>query len=84
MKRYILHYQKKGNNATTTSSKLQRIRAFLNYMTKCEVIKNNLAKKIQKAREMEITYNHAEKFPSFDILLSAKEVFLKLEELPYY
>ncbi|SFI91429.1 hypothetical protein SAMN04488574_10586 [Bacillus sp. 71mf] len=33
---------------------------------------------------MEITYNYTEKFPSFDILLSAKEVFLKLEELPYY
>ncbi|MFI8705762.1 tyrosine-type recombinase/integrase [Bacillus sp. NPDC077411] len=84
MKRYILHYQKKGNNATTTSSKLQRIRAFLNYMIECDVIKNNPAKKMQKAREMEITYNHTEKFPSFDILLSAKEVFLKLEELPYY
>lgn len=51
MKRYILHYQKKGNNATTTNSKLQRIRAFLNYMIECEVIKNNPAKKIQKARE---------------------------------
>jgi len=51
MKRYILHYQKKGHIATTSNSKLQRIRAFLNNMIECEVIKNNPAKKIQKARE---------------------------------
>ncbi|WP_244547967.1 MULTISPECIES: hypothetical protein [unclassified Bacillus (in: firmicutes)] len=28
---------------------MQRIRAFLNYMIECEIIKNNPAKKIQKA-----------------------------------
>lgn len=51
MKRYILHYQKKGNNATTINFRLQRIPAFLNYMIESKVIKNNPAKKIQKARE---------------------------------
>ena len=51
MKQYILHFQRKGNNATTTNSKLQRVRAFLNYMIECEVIKVNPAKKIQKAKE---------------------------------
>jgi integrase/recombinase XerD len=51
MKQYILYYQKKGNNATTTNSKLQRVRAFLNYMIECEVIRINPAKKIPKARE---------------------------------
>ncbi|WP_246860936.1 phage integrase SAM-like domain-containing protein [Bacillus sp. REN3] len=51
IKKFILHYQKKGNNATTTNSKLQRIRAFFNYMLECEVITNNPAKKIQKAKE---------------------------------
>ncbi|WP_050979761.1 tyrosine-type recombinase/integrase [Fictibacillus macauensis] len=51
MKKYLLFYQKKGNNATTTNSKLQRIRAFFNYMMECEVIEKNPVKKVQKARE---------------------------------
>ncbi|APH05863.1 tyrosine-type recombinase/integrase [Bacillus weihaiensis] len=51
IKKYLIYCQKKGNNATTTNSKLQRIRAFLNYMIECEVIEKNPAKKIQKARE---------------------------------
>jgi integrase/recombinase XerD len=51
IKKYLLECQKKGNNATTTNSKLQRIRAFFNYMIECEVIEKNPAKKIQKAKE---------------------------------
>ncbi|MFD1357348.1 tyrosine-type recombinase/integrase [Fictibacillus halophilus] len=51
VKQYLLHCQKRGNNATTTNSKLQRIRAFLNYMVECEVIEKNPAKRVQKARE---------------------------------
>ncbi|WP_062231478.1 tyrosine-type recombinase/integrase [Fictibacillus sp. FJAT-27399] len=51
IKKYLVSCQKRGNNSTTTNSKLQRIRAFLNYMIECEVIEKNPAKKIQKARE---------------------------------
>ncbi|MEK4030772.1 tyrosine-type recombinase/integrase [Pseudobacillus sp. FSL P4-0506] len=51
IKKYILHYQKKGNNAGTTNTKLQRIKAFFNYMVECEVIKESPAKKIQRAKE---------------------------------
>lgn len=51
VKTYLLKYQKKGNNATTTNSKLQRIKAFLNYMVEIEVIEKNPAKKIQRAKE---------------------------------
>ncbi|WP_262172782.1 tyrosine-type recombinase/integrase [Saccharococcus sp. Marseille-Q5394] len=51
MKKYILYFQRKGNNPTTTNSKLQRIRAFLNYMIECEVINENPARKIAKAKE---------------------------------
>lgn len=51
MKQYILYFQRKGNNATTTNSKLQRIRAFLNYMIESEVITENPATKIKKAKE---------------------------------
>ncbi|MEE6451723.1 tyrosine-type recombinase/integrase [Gottfriedia acidiceleris] len=51
VKKFLLFYQKKGNNATTTNSKLQRVKAFLNYMVEIEVIQNNPAKKIQRAKE---------------------------------
>ncbi|MBB2483451.1 phage integrase N-terminal SAM-like domain-containing protein, partial [Bacillus sp. APMAM] len=51
IKKYILQYQKLGNNATTTNSKLQRIKAFLNYFVESEVIQKNPAEKIQRARE---------------------------------
>ena len=51
VKKYLLHYQKQGNNSTTTNTKLQRIRAFFNYMIEIEVIDKNPADKIQKAKE---------------------------------
>lgn len=51
IKKYIIHFQKKGNNPSTTNTKLQRIKAFLNYMVECDVIKVSPAKKIQRAKE---------------------------------
>ncbi|PLR69098.1 tyrosine-type recombinase/integrase [Bacillus sp. UMB0893] len=51
VKKFIHHYQKKGNNASSTNSKLQRIRVFFNYMIEIEVIDKNPANKIQKAKE---------------------------------
>ena len=51
VKKYLIQCQKSGNNATTTNSKLQRIRAFYNYMIECEVVDKNPAKKIQRAKE---------------------------------
>lgn len=51
IKKYILHYQRAGNNATTTNTKLRRVKSFLNYMVECEVIKNNPATKIKQAKE---------------------------------
>lgn len=51
VKKYLLHCQNKGNNSTTTNTKLQRIRAFFNYMVECEVIEKNPADKFQRAKE---------------------------------
>lgn len=51
VKKFLLTCQKIGNNATTTNSKLQRIKAFLNYMIEIEVIEKNPAKKLQRAKE---------------------------------
>nr|WP_042873419.1 tyrosine-type recombinase/integrase [Heyndrickxia coagulans] len=51
IKRYIISCQKNGNNPTTTNTKLQRIKAFLNYMVECEVIEKSPAQKIQRAKE---------------------------------
>jgi integrase/recombinase XerD len=48
---YLTECKKKGNNATTTNSKLQRIRAFLNYLVEEEIIKTNPSNKIKKAQE---------------------------------
>ncbi|MBM7703109.1 tyrosine-type recombinase/integrase [Metabacillus iocasae] len=51
IKKYLLHYQKVGNNSTTTNSKLQRVKAFLNYMIEIEVLEKNPAEKIKRAKE---------------------------------
>lgn len=48
---YLTECKRKGNNATTTNSKLQRIRAFLNYLVEEEIIKDNPSNKIKKAQE---------------------------------
>lgn len=47
VRQYLLNCQEKGNKAGTVNTKLLRIRAFLNYMEECEVIKNNPAKKVK-------------------------------------
>lgn len=51
VRQYLLHCQEKGNKAGTINTKLLRIRAFLNYMVECEVIKNNPAKKIKAQKD---------------------------------
>lgn len=51
VKKFLLHYRKKGNNATTINTKLQRVKAFLNYMVEIEVIKKNPAQDIERAKE---------------------------------
>ncbi|NHM33250.1 tyrosine-type recombinase/integrase [Neobacillus terrae] len=47
VRQYLINCQEKGDKASTINTKLLRIRAFLNYMVECEVIKNNPAKKIK-------------------------------------
>ena len=51
IKKYLLHCQNRGNNSTTTNTKLQRIKAFFNYMIEIEVIEKNPAEKFQRAKE---------------------------------
>jgi integrase/recombinase XerD len=51
IKQYLMECQQKGNKPSTINSKLERIRAFLNYMIECEVIKNNPAKKVKRQIE---------------------------------
>jgi integrase/recombinase XerD len=51
VRQYLLNCQKKGDKAGTINTKLLRIRAFLNYMVECEVIKNNPAKKVKRQKD---------------------------------
>jgi integrase/recombinase XerD len=51
VRQYLLKGQDKGDKAGTVNTKLMRIRAFLNYMVECEVIKNNPAKKIKMLKD---------------------------------
>jgi integrase/recombinase XerD len=51
IKQYLWKCQQKGNQAGTINTKLMRIRAFLNYMVECEVIKNNPAHKVKSQKE---------------------------------
>lgn len=51
IRHYLMDCQQRGNKAATINTKLLRIRAFLNYMIECEVIKDNPAKKIQRQKE---------------------------------
>lgn len=51
VRQYLLKCQEKGDIASTINSKLMRIRAFLNYMVECEVIKNNPAKKVKMQKD---------------------------------
>jgi integrase/recombinase XerD len=51
VRQYLLKCQEKGDKAGTINSKLLRIRAFLNYLVVCEVIKTNPAKKVKKPKD---------------------------------
>jgi integrase/recombinase XerD len=51
VRQYLLNCQEKGDKAGTINSKLLRIRAFLNYLVECEVIKSNPAKKVKKQKD---------------------------------
>jgi integrase/recombinase XerD len=51
VRQYLLKCQEKGDKAGTINTKLMRIRAFLNYLVECEVIKTNPAKKIKMQKD---------------------------------
>lgn len=51
VRQYLSECQERGNKAGTINTKLLRIRAFLNYMVECEVIKNNPAKRVKRQKE---------------------------------
>lgn len=51
VRQYLLNCQEKGDKPSTINTKLLRIRAFLNYMVECEVIKNNPAKKVKMQKD---------------------------------
>ncbi|MFK9094397.1 tyrosine-type recombinase/integrase [Bacillus salipaludis] len=51
IKQYLLECQEKGNKAGTINTKLMRIRAFLNYMVECEIIKTNPAHKVKMKKD---------------------------------
>lgn len=51
VRQYLLMCQEKGDKAGTINTKLMRIRAFLNYMVECEVIKNNPAHKVKMQKD---------------------------------
>jgi integrase/recombinase XerD len=51
VRQYLIECQERGNKAGTINTKLLRIRAFLNYMVECEVIKSNPAKRVKKQKE---------------------------------
>jgi integrase/recombinase XerD len=52
VRQHLLNCQEKGDKASTINSKLLRIRAFLNYMVDCEVIKNNPAHKVKDKKRI--------------------------------
>jgi integrase/recombinase XerD len=51
VRQYLLKCQEKGDKAGTINTRLLRIRAFLNYLVECGVIKTNPAKKIKPQKE---------------------------------
>jgi integrase/recombinase XerD len=51
VRQYLLKCQEKGDKAGTINTKLLRIRAFLNYLIECEVIRTNPAKKIKPQKD---------------------------------
>lgn len=51
IKNYIKWCMKRGNNATSTNSKLRRLKTFFNYMVTEEIIKESPAKKVGMRKE---------------------------------
>lgn len=51
VKSYLRECQKKGNSASTIDTKLQRIRAFFNYLVEEGVIKKNVASRVKRQKE---------------------------------
>ena len=51
VKEFLFMCQERGNKASTINSKLQRIRAFFNYMIECEVITKSPASKVKLQRD---------------------------------
>lgn len=51
IKAYLIECQERGNNAGTLNSKLQRIRAFLNYMVEEKMVNENVAHKVKPIKE---------------------------------
>lgn len=51
VKKYLMFCKNKGNSAGTINTKLQRIRAFLNYMVEEGMVKENVAKKVKRQKE---------------------------------
>ncbi|MFJ7859846.1 tyrosine-type recombinase/integrase [Peribacillus sp. NPDC097206] len=51
VKSFLMACQEKGNGASTINTKLQRIRAFLNYMVEEGMIKENPAKRVKRLKE---------------------------------
>ena len=51
VRQYLLKCQEKGDKPSTINTKLMRIRAFLNYMVECEVVKTNPAKKVKMQKD---------------------------------
>ena len=50
VKRYLKDCQNRGNSAGTINTKLQRIRAFLNYMVEEDMVKENAAKNVKRQK----------------------------------
>lgn len=51
IKGFIMEYREKGNNPTTTNTKLKHLRAFFNYMVENEVVKKSPAQKVPMAKQ---------------------------------
>lgn len=50
VKNYLMFCQSQGNSANTINTKLQRIRAFLNYMKEEGMVKENVARKVKRQK----------------------------------
>jgi integrase/recombinase XerD len=48
---YLLECQQKGNKPSTINSKIQRMRAFYNYLLEEKVVKENIALKVKQQKE---------------------------------